>query len=699
MTAVWTFLALTAVLWPSRVIGPLDGIPLDAPADAIVIGMVLIALLWFDGRFLRTPFARTLIVVLLVWKAGTTLTATQQGLCLRSSTEPFSTNVNAIDIVEPFGALRSWDLRADWRAQNPTCTAIVTRSFATLPAFPAWFLNIVDAARRPRDVRMTLHGYFSTRQPHRLSVMVGEDMTVERRVDGQTLAEPAAIDAGTHEIDLSMKLTGDRWRLEPALDDASLWRSATTFVAEPTTFDRVLAPWAWLVAPAIIVTLVAGWLWHIASLWQPGARVVAAVVALAAAAAALGVQTPSSMLQRSAGLLGLVAPFVPLPPRLRNLRGAFLLVGVPWLAFFAAYQFAEIGRFSAYSAADDWLTYQAAGYRIVMHGYWFEGGTTVFGFQPLYRWLSGLLHVVFGDSSVGEFYWDAACLLSGALLAFWLVRARAGVRWGLAAAALTLATLLTGTPWWFVGRGLSEISAAGFSFLAMFCLLRGRLGRTEWIAGAGVFAVLMFYARLNHLLYPVFMPALLLSLRTPSIWSEIWQRVRRVSPAFVLTFWGVFAAGVLLFVVRTWWYTGVFSLFYGTSLPYNDTGLRLSTAFQPAVWRTIAHSVASLVTLNDPPRVDPRALLVPAGAIAACAGLLQVPGFRGIPAAMALIFIGGACGGLFVHGHAYPGRFSVHLVPLGVALSLVASSSVVRARTASGVNTRRIVARLKSRAT
>ena len=41
-----------------------------------------------------------------------------------------------------------------------------------------------------------------------------------------------------------------------------------------------------------------------------------------------------------------------------------------------------------------------------------------FWFQPLYRWIAGLLHLVFGDSSVGEYYWDGACLLTGALAAF-----------------------------------------------------------------------------------------------------------------------------------------------------------------------------------------------------------------------------------------------------------------------------------------
>src|SRR5207249_1627329 len=106
------------------------------------------------------------------------------------------------------------------------------------------------------------------------------------------------------------------------------------------------------------------------------------------------------------------------------------------------------------------------GYRIVMGGYWLEGGNRVFDYQPLYRWISALLHLSFGDSSVGEVYFDAACLLIGALLAFQLAKMAVGFRAGLVAAAATLATFTLGTIWYFVGRGLSEIAAAGFAFLA-----------------------------------------------------------------------------------------------------------------------------------------------------------------------------------------------------------------------------------------
>ena len=74
-------------------------------------------------------------------------------------------------------------------------------------------------------------------------------------------------------------------------------------------------------------------------------------------------------------------------------------------------------------------TYQVAGLPHLHERFWLEGGNAVFDYQPLYRWMTGALHLVFGDSSVGEVYWDAACLLAGALLAFQLVERVAGFRW------------------------------------------------------------------------------------------------------------------------------------------------------------------------------------------------------------------------------------------------------------------------------
>ena len=280
--------------------------------------------------------------------------------------------------------------------------------------------------------------------------------------------------------------------------------------------------------------------------------------------------------------------------------------------------------------------------------------------------------MVFGDSSVGETYLDAACLLSGGLLAFHLAKARAGYRAGLAAAVATLATFTIGTIWYFPGRGLSEIVAAGFSFLAAFFLLRARLGRWSSLLAGASMAVLMFYTRLNHLIFAASLVVLLLPLRVWTTPATVGASLNRLRVRLALVYGSLVAAGVALFMLRTWWYTGVFSLFYGTSLKNNDTGLRLQTLASADVWTRIAHSLASLVWVNEPPQPDIRAAFVVTGVAAALLAVVQTPVLRAIPIVIVLLIVGAMASGLFVHTHNYPGRMSITLAPPAAAATVIA---------------------------
>ena len=159
-------------------------------------------------------------------------------------------------------------------------------------------------------------------------------------------------------------------------------------------------------------------------------------------------------------------------------------------------------------------------------------------------------------------------------------------------------------------------------------------------------------------------------MRTPSGVSARW--------APVAVYLGTFGVSVLAFMARTWYYTGHFSLFYGTSLKNNDTNLRPWTAFDPAVWSKVAHSVMGMVFMNEPPRVDVRAAVVVAGGIVAALAVAQLPLARRTPVALLLVTLAGAAGTLVAHSHGYPGRFTIHLVPLAAALSVIAVSTASR---------------------
>lgn len=643
---VWFLVLLAAVLWPSRFIGPLDGAPLDRPLEAIVLGLALPWVFWLGRSASATRTFRISVLALLAWKVLTPAIATQQGLCASvRAPQPLKGTAFAMRIEEPHGALRSWDLRADLWDEDPRCTAIITRPLLTSTEFPAWFVNITDQMLRNRALTMRISGVATTA-------------------------------SGSTPIEVAIPLDQEPWQFNPHVDGAATIDDALITVSEPSAIDRALAPWAWAVTPLLCIPL----------LWSLGREAIRPLfdaprsivwVALGSAIAVVLASSSLTGLQRTVGVLAIGALMVNIPSSRVRFEHAVWLIGAPWLAFFAALSLGSIGRLSPYSM-DDWLAYQIAGYRIFMNGYWIEGGTTAFDYQALYRWITGALHLVFGDSSVGELYWDACCLLFGALLAAEIVRRQAGFRWGIVAAALTLTTLSMATPWHVIGRGLSEISAAGFGFAAIAALLRAQRDGVRWALVAGVAAAMMFYARINHLLWAPTLIVMLLPLTVGSDWASVRGALGRFPWKAAAAYLGVFAAAIFAFMARTSYFTGRWSLFYGTSLRNNDTGLRPWTLFEVEPWSKVAHSLSGLLFMNEPPGPDPRSAVLLLAIIVIVLAIVQAPIARHIPVAVVLVTVTGAAGALVAHSHAYPGRFTVHLVPFASALTVLAASAITR---------------------
>jgi len=664
---IWILALAAAVLWPSHTLSALHGMPLDTGAAAILIGLVLPVLCWIHRRYLDNAFVRIAIVALLALKIADVALLTQQGLCARFSTAaPYSTSVLTIPIEEPSGALRSWDVRADWRADSPACTAIVDRPYAEASSFPAWFVNITDfATSGRRSLTMEVSGVARVSERGLFVVDVDRDMTVTGRIGSQDVASTggrpmlATLESGKARIDLHASLTGDHWRLVPTLNGGDAFSAASLTITEPRAIDRIAGVFS-VAETVLVMLLLGGWIASIGFEYRGSPALLVWCAASACVLAALGA---SGRFERAAVLVLAGAILVPVAEPHRHLRGALLLVAVPWLALIAARSLPQVAHFNAYSI-DDWLAYQVAGYRIFMNGFWLEGGSKVFDYQPLYRWTSGALHLVFGDSSVGETFWDGVCLLLGGSVAFVLVERVAGFRWAVAAAVATLATFWLGTIWYFVGRGLSEVAAAGWGFIAALLLVRNRDANIRLAVLAGIFAVLMFYTRLNHLLFAVFLLALL----------------SRFDARPALAYLGTFAAGVLLFATRTWWYTGVFSILYGTSLKVNDTGLRPTTIASPDVWGRVWHSLRALVWMNEPPSPDPRAAFVVIGVLVSIGVLLRLPRLNRLPFSVAFVTLGACVSSFLAHTHNYPGRMSIHLAPFAVAMTATAGAMTMTSR-------------------
>jgi hypothetical protein len=669
-------LLAVSVLWPSRLSGPLDGAPLDTLSDALIIGLALPVLLAIDRRIVRLTPVRALVVALLVWKAFLAVTAVPDGWCVRF-TSPVPLFVDDVRVPH------SWDVRADWRATTPRCSAVMTRSYRSIAEFPVWFYNLPPATwfqpaqetERPPHVTLAIDvtGSLNARANGTFRVDTGEGVTLLATVDGvavprETLAAGLALPAGSHDIALTGTMVGERWRLVPIWDGREMWSGSVATMAPPNVIDRWLRPWGRWVDPLLIVSLLAVALAHLIRRvgHRPANTVLFAGMALAFAASG------RNAVMRLMPLTLAVAAALRLPRRLQNIFGAQVLIGVPFLALIAMRGLEEIGRTTWYTIGDDWWLFQRYAYRIYLQGFWLEGGEPAFWFQPFYRWIAGGLHMLFGDGSVGELFWDGACAWAGALFAFHVTRVVAGFRWGIVAAVSTLALFTIGPGWYLFGRGLSEMTSAGLTYAAVLLALRGRRSQ-KYVLAAGVCLALAFYTRLNNLPFVLAAAAFSLPLSQPAgdwaQWRSWWARCSR--PALAGLIAAVLGA-IVLFSLRTYYYTGSINALAGTQASARSVWQNSDAGETPA--ENLMGSVLMVLTMSDPPRFEPRAIPIVTGIIVAILALAGAGRLRRLPMNVSLLCLAGIVGAFVARGSAYPGRFSIHLIPVTVALTVSALS-------------------------
>ena len=264
-------------------------------------------------------------------------------------------------------------------------------------------------------------------------------------------------------------MTGNQWNLVPTWNGGNAFRDATLTVGPPRAPDRWLAPALKYATVGVVAVLLLAWLGSIVARYASEPKLLTWTVA---ASAVLVVMAVSGRGDARLDCFCWAAVAVPVGASARNWRGALMLIGVPWLAFFVVRALPQIGQCPRYSV-DDWLAYQVAGYRIFMNGFWLEGGTRS---STISRSIAGSPARCISCSatrvSARSTGMPRACSRAAWSHSRWS-RPSAGFRWAVGAAAATLATFTVGTIWYFVGRGLSEIAAAGFAFFAALAILRG----------------------------------------------------------------------------------------------------------------------------------------------------------------------------------------------------------------------------------
>ncbi len=192
------------------------------------------------------------------------------------------------------------------------------------------------------------------------------------QIDGRAVsaAEPghhqAALPAGTHFVQFDATLLGKEWHIVPAWNRApmgSMLFPATT-PAAPSRLDRLVRPvgnWIGTVLAGVVV--VGGLLSLALRLRAPTVLIWSASAALAVTVLALRV--PAEAAWFTAAVIA-VPLLMPAPWRFRNTRGVFLSIALPWLAYVAAINAHQVGRWTLYGVGNDEFQFQRFAYRIFM---------------------------------------------------------------------------------------------------------------------------------------------------------------------------------------------------------------------------------------------------------------------------------------------------------------------------------------------
>jgi hypothetical protein len=681
--ALASLAALAGVLaMPSGVESALDGLPWMNPGEALMVCAILPLLLLLDRSWLSFRPALYFITLLFCLKLILALYAPQAGWCLRIHSGPESARSGTVE--------KTWE--SIWRSG---CSAIMTKPYVSTRDFPAEWLNrFDDAKRREATPHVFLAGYAKVPKGWGLAVAAGgmrggllrahdekgrllqvplvKEPSKVKSLDRKKLPSGHLVVSGRLAFG---PLTGPNWGLIPLLINPEgkivpangrgvLWRDRAGADLDQEWFDRLtfiakavgwgLGLWllGWLFSALIklsrnrVLTFSVVWA-MLAGLFVwwllPRLGHDPLFVPHGAAFAALGVLT----------VLGFRRNAIDSP---RAGLAVLLAIGPVLLVHFGSQWAAEAGRFSLYTVGDDWLSYQRMARSIVLDGDPFLAETSpVFLYQPLYRYLAALLHLLFGPSSLAQNMLDLWAAIGGAGLCAVLTH-RLGTKaaWGFLAAWLYENFELGDRFLLHIGLGLQEHSAMLFMLLAAWAALRARED-AGWIWLAGAMAMLGFWLRMDHLGVLAGL-GLLVAAESGGGLLSAWDGLLKKAWAARRTlfiYWGCLAAAAVLVMLRNWLTGGEWVLLHPANKDFLHNPL----------WNNFM-ALVDVIDGSDRGSLMSAWVLWPGTILGLAALFIRLGPMRGYPLALGLSLAGLLAPYLYVQANAYFPRWSVHLLPL-----------------------------------
>jgi len=242
------------------------------------------------------------------------------------------------------------------------------------------------------------------------------------------------------------------------------------------------------------------------------------------------------------------------------IQSVLIFFGPAMLFHFSNKWWHIIGQGFNWGSGDDWIAYQSYGRRVFVEGDWLGAGEGPFSMQPLYRYIVGTYHWLFGQSSFAQNMADVWCVLGAAvIIAFFTAKLRVSAMIIFVACLSYLSINLIGSFRYLIAKGLTENHAMIFLMLAAWFVYRAREGGAKLIILATLFGILGYWTRLDHLGAVVGLAFLLLEpVKGPTGgWKGYWHRFQ-LQWNKVAIYWGFGIISVLILSFRNWLVGGAF---------------------------------------------------------------------------------------------------------------------------------------------